>query len=102
MKIILIQFLAANAFYMERGMLNNTAPLDTTTIFETTTEVPCDWPWAKRHAFAIGGFIFGFLFRLGAKICSSVMYVIIIVCFFGIFGFIGLIIDHQIYKKHCT
>ena len=71
MKIILIQFLAANAFYMERGMLNSTAPLDTTTIFETTTEVPCDWPWAKRHAFAIAGFIFGLLFFPICMYCTG-------------------------------
>ena len=44
---------------------------------------------------------FSCLQSMGAKMCSSLMYVIIIICFFGIFGFIGIIIDHQIYKKHC-
>ena len=63
MKTILIQFLAANAFYMQRGAFNSTTTsLDTTILFETTTEVPCDWPWARRHAFAIAGFIIGLLF----------------------------------------
>ena len=45
---------------------------------------------------------FSCLQSMGALMCRSIMYVIITVCFFGIFGFIGLIIDHQIYKKHCT
>ena len=57
MKIILIQFLAANAFYIERNMFKSTRiPLD------STIEVACDWPWARRHAFAIAGFIIGLFF----------------------------------------
>ena len=63
MKIILIQLFAANAFYMERDIFNSTmTSLDTTTLFQTTTEVPCDWPWARRHGFAIGGFVIGLFF----------------------------------------
>ena len=57
MKIILIQFLATNAFYIEKNMFKNTRiPLD------STIEVACDWPWARRHAFAIAGFIIGLFF----------------------------------------
>ena len=60
MKLILMQFLAINAFYMERVTVNYT----TTTGFsfmETNTEIPCDWSWARRHAFAIAGFSIGLL-----------------------------------------
>ena len=57
MKIILIQFLAANAFYIEKNMFKSTRiPLD------STIEVACDWPWARRHAFGIAGFIIGLFF----------------------------------------
>ena len=48
------------------------------------------------------GGIIGCLQSMGALMCCSIYYVIIIAVFFGIFGFIGIIIDHQIYKKHCT
>ena len=58
MKIIFTQFLAINALYMEREMVNYTT---TESLMETTTEVPCDWPWAKHHAFAIAGCSIGLL-----------------------------------------
>ena len=57
MKITLIEFLATNAFYIERYMLDSSrVPLD------TAIEVVCDWPWARCHAFAIAGFIIGLFF----------------------------------------
>ena len=34
----------------------------TESLMETTTDVPCDWTWGKRHAFAIAGFSIGILF----------------------------------------
>ena len=72
MKIILIQFLAANAFYMQRGAFNSTTTsLDTTILYETTPEEPCDWPWAKRHGFAMAGFIIGLLFFPICMYCTG-------------------------------
>ena len=59
MKIILFKILAINALYMEREMVNYTT---TESLVETTTEASCDWSWAKRHAFALAGFIFGLIF----------------------------------------
>ena len=72
MKIILIQFLAVNAFYMQRSALNSTiTALDTKILLETTAEVPCDWPWARRHAFAIAGFIIGLFFFPICMYCTG-------------------------------
>ena len=33
----------------------------TSTLETTTTEVPCDWSWPRRHACAIIGFTIGFI-----------------------------------------
>ena len=65
-KILLIQLLAFEANFIKRETLgesmslvagNNSIP----TAVETTTEIPCDWSWARRHALALTGFIIGFI-----------------------------------------
>ena len=96
-KIILMQLVALDASFIKRDIGESISVIDgnnftsTTTIFETTTKIPCDWSWGKRHACAISGFLIGFI---GFPLCLSC-------CGFGSDGIVGGSCASGIQRYNC-